>query len=289
MACTGSGLLRLGRILRSGGADDAKPRWTLPSKDYLKYTYQPSIPDKHFYGAHWNYAPITMWVRARRPGMEKIGLAMFGSAQRVWHSATSPVAAFVHSHTPGALQKAVAFFAAWLTFSFTVRSVYGQETEAWMTMDKLHSYAEALRLEQAGFWRTEAEDRKLREDAFNDTCVRLKGVFDDALVKATKENSFAVLAAAVSDFQTGPEVDRFEEEMLISAGGSTWRFGLMPYGRDNADSRVFSVPKDETNGGAYQFMDVANYGDYIDRVDSKGEPLRKTRNLFASAYIAPTK
>merc|ERR1711979_130267 len=63
---------RIARVLRAGGADDAKPRWTLPEHDYHKYTYQPSIPDKHFNIGHWNYAPITLWLRARRPTMERV-------------------------------------------------------------------------------------------------------------------------------------------------------------------------------------------------------------------------
>ena len=277
------GLFRIGRVLRSGGADDSKPRWTLPSKDYLKYTYQPSIPDKHFYGAHWNYAPITMWFRARRPGMERIGLAMSSTAVALWTSVASPVGNAVNRQVPGLLQKVVALFAGWLAFSLTLRSAYGQETEAWMTLDKLHAYAEALRLEQAGFWRSATDDRKFRQDAFNATCARLQSVFKEALDLATKDNSFETLAKAVT-----PTEDQLDDEDIL-LGGLTWRFGLMPYGKESGDTRVFSVAKDETNGGAYQFMDVANYGDYIDRVDSKGEPLRKARNLYTSAYIAPTK
>ena len=47
--------------VEEGGREEAQnearthPRWTLPEKDYHKYTYQPSIPDKHFNIGHWNY------------------------------------------------------------------------------------------------------------------------------------------------------------------------------------------------------------------------------------------
>ena len=37
-----------------------------------RYSFQPSIPDAHFFGSHYNYAPVTMWLRQRRPGMEHI-------------------------------------------------------------------------------------------------------------------------------------------------------------------------------------------------------------------------
>ena len=103
--------MRRARLLRSGGGDDSKPRWTLPAKDPLKYAYQPSIPDKHFFGSHWNYAPITMWLRARRPAMEKIGLAIYHSGGNAFNVFYGPVSGLVHRNCPGLLQKVVAAFA----------------------------------------------------------------------------------------------------------------------------------------------------------------------------------
>ena len=98
---------------------------------------------------------------------------------------------------------------------------------------------------------------------------------------------------ALRDLDFEPErladlVNELEEERVLTSG-YTWRFGLMPYGKGNADTRVFPAPASEEPGDAYQFMDMGDYGDYIDRKDNKPEPLRKSRQLFASAYIPPTK
>ena len=82
---------RLTRLLRAGGADDAKPRWTLPEADYHKYTYQPSIPDKHFNIGHWNYAPITMWLRARRPAMERVIGDVYGTVLATSKALWAPI------------------------------------------------------------------------------------------------------------------------------------------------------------------------------------------------------
>ena len=275
--------LRRTRILRSGGADDAKPRWTLPAKDYLKYSYQPSIPDKHFFGAHWNYAPITMWFRARRPGMEKIGFAVYHSSRNLFNTLFTRPTDFIHRHCPGLLQKVVAAFAAWFTFSAVARSVYGSKTEAWMTLDKLHSYAQALQLEKEGFWRSEADDQHERERLSTETSARLKSSFNAALADATSKRSFDAFTAHL---EQGTDS---EAEEAILMGGFTWRFGLMPYGKGNQDTRVFPSPASEERADAYQFMDAGDYGDYIDRRDNKPEPLRKARHLFASAYVPPTK
>jgi len=277
-------LLRRARPLRSGGADDAKPRWTLPAKDHLKYSYQPSIPDKHFFGAHWNYAPITMWFRAKRPGMEQIGSAVYLSGRNAFALVADPLRGAANRHCPGLLQKVVAAFAAWFTFSLIARSLYGAKMEAWMTLDKLHSYAQALRLQSEGFWRSEAEDTHERERLCAETSSKLKAKFSEALAHATAERRFDVFCAHLAS-----EEPLSAEEEKILTSGYTWRFGLMPYGKGNADTRVFPAPASEQPGDAYQFMDMGNYGDYIDRRDNKPEPLRKARHLFASAYVPPTK
>lgn len=42
---------------RAGGG--MHPGWSIPEANYHKYTYQPTIPDKHYNIGHYNYAPIT--------------------------------------------------------------------------------------------------------------------------------------------------------------------------------------------------------------------------------------
>jgi hypothetical protein len=251
-------MLRRGLLMRSGGnsAIDAKPRWTIPAKDSLKYSFQPSIPDKHFNGAHWNYAPITIWLRNKRPAMEKIITDMAGTGSSVAGMMLGRPGRFLDHQLPGFLQKVTAFFSAWL----------------------------ALELEKEGFWRSAEEEEHLRREAFEDTCNRLKGLYKAGIEAATKSGNFNDLSVFLFDELDGA----LDKEWLVNQ--TTWRFSMMPYGRDNEDTHIgFGLPDGEENGGAYQFMDVANYGDYIDRRDSKGEPMRNQRNLYASAYLPGTK
>ena len=216
--------------------------------------------------------------------MEKIGVAVYHSSRNLFNAIFTPPIDLIHRHCPGLLQKVVAAFAAWFTFSTVARSVYGSKTEAWMTLDKLHSYAQALKLEKEGFWRSEAEDVHERERLATETSVRLKSAFADALADATAKRSFD---AFIPHLEQQPADSPAEDAILMS--GFTWRFGLMPYGKGSQETRVFPAPASEQPADAYQFMDAGDYGDYIDRRDNKPEPLRKARHLFASAYVPPTK
>ena len=216
--------------------------------------------------------------------MEKIGSAVYASGKNGFTALFVPPFEILHRHCPGLLHKLVAAFAAWFTFSFVVRSVYGAKTEAWMTLDKLHSYAQALKLQKEGFWRSEADDTHERERLATEASARLKRSFSEALADGTAKRSFEVFCSHLA-----AEQPLTEEEEQILTSGYTWRFGLMPYGKGTADTRVFPSPASEEPGDAYQFMDSGDYGDYIDRRDNKPEPLRKSRQLFASAYIPPTK
>ena len=157
-----------------------------------------------------------------------------------------------------------------------------------MQLDKLRSYATALELEKKGFWLSEEQDRQARAEAANAASCRIKSAFNDALNTATAQRNFQVL---VDGLVTGiePDTPLSEEEERWLTNGFTWRFSLMPYGRGSEDARGFPVAEGEEKGDAYQFMDAGDYGDYIDRKDSKCEPIRKARHLFASAYIPPTK
>merc|ERR1711957_984683 len=121
---------RLGQVLRAGGADDAKPRWTLPEADYHKYTYQPSIPDKHFNAGHWNYAPITMWLRARRPTMEKVIGDTYSSLSSTVSAVWSPIASVIETNLPGFGLKVLGFIGLLVGYNISVSYVHDQ-TNAW--------------------------------------------------------------------------------------------------------------------------------------------------------------
>merc|ERR1712050_670111 len=99
---------------------DAKPRWTLPEADYHKYTYQPSIPDKHGNIGHWNYAPITMWLRARRPAMERVIGDVYSTVTCAWKTTTAPLQASIATNLPGFGYKVMGVIGALLGYNLFV-------------------------------------------------------------------------------------------------------------------------------------------------------------------------
>ena len=223
-------LFRVSRTRLSGG-DDVKSRWTLPSKDYLKYTYQPSIPDKHFMGAHWNYAPATMWLRHYRPLMEEIAQAGYKTASSWVKSITKPVRRVAECHAPGIGHKIVAALAMWAAFSYVARTTYGAKMEAWALLDKLHSFAQGHKLGSEGFWDTEEMDKERREKAATETADRLEKLWQSAIAEATSARSFQVLCdkIAVADGEDLP-IQNIPEPV-------SWRFGMIPF--DSIDAHAF--------------------------------------------------
>jgi hypothetical protein len=223
-------LFRASRVRLSGG-DDVKPRWTLPSKDYLKYTYQPSIPDKHFMGAHWNYAPATMWLRHYRPLMEEIAQAGYKTASSWVKCITRPIARTAQAHIPGIGHKIIAALAMWATFSYVARSTYGEKMEAWALLDKLHSYAQGHNLGSEGFWDTEEMDAERRHKAAEETADRLEKLWQTSIAEATNARSFQVLCNKLAV----TEVD--ENRLMTVPEPVSWRFGMIPF--DSIDAHTF--------------------------------------------------
>merc|ERR1712224_180940 len=120
--------------------DDVKPRWTLPAKDYHKYTYQPSIPDKHFNIGHWNYAPITMWLRARRPAMERVLTDVWSTLKCTTNAVVGPIQSVADANLPGFGLKVLGFLGLLLGYNISVYYVTSR-TDAWMFLEKLRLYA----------------------------------------------------------------------------------------------------------------------------------------------------
>ena len=222
-------LFRASRFRLSGG-DDVKARWTLPSKDYLKYTYQPSIPDKHFMGAHWNYAPATMWFRHYRPLMEEVASAGWNTASCWTKASTKPVVKFAHTHAPGVGHKIIAALAMWAAFSYVARSTYGARMESWALLDKIHSFAQGHKLGDEGFWDTEEMDRERREKAAVETADRLEKTWESALAEATTARSFQVLCDKLA-------VDEADLPLVELPQPVSWRFGMIPF--DSIDAHTF--------------------------------------------------
>jgi len=271
---------RASRVLRAGGADDAKPRWTLPEADYHKFTYQPSIPDKHFNIGHWNYAPITMWLRARRPAMEKILGDTWSTVKCFGTAVSAPVVSTAETHLPGFGYKVFGVLGALLGYNFFVMQV-SDRTEAWMFLEKLRLYAVGDELVQKGFFMSDAEDADVRVGGHAETTERLSALWEGALADATQARSF----------------DRLCEHLAVDASHLpdlpkpvTWRFSMMPYGRDDPDAKTFGFAAVDTPGsGNTPILDVGSPGDYCDRQDNKSNPIRKGRHMYTAAYLPPTK
>merc|ERR1719373_1491359 len=119
------------RLARAGGGADTKPQWTLPQKDYHKYTFQPSIPDKHFNIGHWNYAPITMWLRDRRPAMERVLGDVWSTLKCTGSAVATPAMGTVEANLPGFGYKVLGALGALLGYNIFVMYVTSR-TEAWV-------------------------------------------------------------------------------------------------------------------------------------------------------------
>mmetsp|Transcript_104114 Transcript_104114/g.293617 ORF Transcript_104114/g.293617 Transcript_104114/m.293617 type:complete len:284 (-) Transcript_104114:139-990(-) len=272
--------LRLARILRAGGADDAKPHWTLPEKDYHKFTYQPSIPDKHFNVGHWNYAPITMWLRARRPTMERVLGDVWSTLKSTAATVTTPVQAIMDRNLPGFGYKVLGVVGLLIGYNLSVMYVTSR-TEAWMFLEKLRLYALGDELVKKGFFKSDAEDAETRQHDYDQTIERLNALWEEALADATQARSFDRLCEHLT-------VD--ESPLHGLPKPISWRFSMMPYGREDPDSNTFGfAPVDTPAASNYFILDAGSTGDYIDRQDNKPNPIRKGRHMYTAAYLPPTK
>lgn len=273
---------RLTRALRAGGAEDAKPRWTLPEGDYHKYTYQPSIPDKHFNIGHWNYAPITMWLRARRPAMEKVLGDVWSTLKCVTASTWGPVQANIDTHLPGFGYKVFGIVGLLLGYNLSVMYVTNR-TEAWMFLEKMRLYAVGDELVKKGFFMSDAEEADARKHDYAHTTERLNAIWEDAIADATQARSFSKLCEHL-------EVDAEHLPLAEVPKPISWRFSMMPYGRDDPDTKTTGfAPVDTPAASNYFLLDMGSTGDYIDRQDNKGNPIRKGRHMYTAAYLPPTK
>jgi len=270
------------RVLRGGGATDKDPRWTLPSKNYHKYTYQPTIPDKHFNVAHYNYAPFTLWLRARRPTLEKVGKDMISTATCTFYAMYTPAARFWDARLPGFGYKCMGFLGVLLGYNLAMM-YWLDRTEAYMTLEKLALYKVGHGLNEGGFFDTESEDKNHRLQAQKDDMNRLQDLWDDALAAATETKKFDTLLQFLP-------VDEENNPTKCVPEPIDWRLNSMPYGRENKDTRVFDkAPRDAPASSNFFTLDIGSTGDYIDREDNKSGNIAKQRYWYVSAYIPPTK
>jgi len=273
---------RITRALRAGGASDAKPRWTIPEKDYHKFTYQPSIPDKHFNIGHWNYAPITMWLRARRPAMERVMVDVWATLRSSANGVIQPIQASADKNLPGFGYKVVGLVGLLIGYNFSVMYVTSA-TESWMFLEKLRLYALGDDLAKQGFFMSDCEDAESRQHEYQHSTERLNALWETALASATQSRSFDKLCEHLAVDESNLPVTEIPKPI-------SWRFSMMPYGREDPDAKTFGfAPVDTPAASNYFLLDLGNSGDYIDRQDNKPSTIRRGRHMYTSAYLPPTK
>merc|ERR1711862_678785 len=245
-----------------------------------KHTYQPSIPDKHFNIGHWNYAPITLWLRNRRPTMERVLTDVWstlrGAASALW----GPVQATADSNLPGFGYKVLGIVGLLIGYNVSVMYVTNR-TEAWMFLEKMKLYALGDELVKKGFFMSDAEDADARAHAYEHDAERLNSLWEDALADATQARSFDKLCE---------HLEVHHNHLHEVSKPISWRFSMMPYGRDDNDAKTFGfAPVDTPASSNYFLLDAGSTGDYIDRQDNKPNPIRKGRHMYSAAYLPPTK
>jgi len=284
LVATRARLFRASRVLYAGGGGDAKPVWTLPAQGYYSHTYQPAIPDKHFFGAHWNYAPFTMWIRSCRPTLEEYGKGGIALGKSYFNMVYNPLKAIADDNLPGIGFKLVGLIGFCLGYNY-IMDGYWEETDSYMFLEKMQQYKFAKDLEAKGFWNSESEDYAVRKQAHDLQAIRFNTQFDEAMAVASQSQSFDALVEAL-----GADLPAETEDVPKPI---TWRFNMMPYGQKapgNDDAHTFPWPSSESPASSQgEFMDLGSFGDYINRTDNKANPMRKARHLYATAYLPPTK
>merc|ERR1711862_1081869 len=130
-------------------------------------------------------------------------------------------------------------------------------------------YALGDELVGKGFFQSDAEDIEARQAACNHTTERLNAVWEEALADATQARSFDKLCEYLS--VSDNEIQDIPKPI-------SWRFSMMPYGRDDPDTKTTGfAPVDTPKSGVFEMLPSGDSGDYIDRQDNKPNPIRKAR------------
>merc|ERR1719225_1126051 len=221
-----------------------------------------------------------MWLRARKPSMERILGDVWSTLSTATTTVVKPVAANINYHLPGFGFKCLGVLGALLGYNIFVGYVTSH-TEAWMFLEKLRLYAVGDELVKKGFFMSDAEDADTRAENYSHTTERLNSLWETALADATEARSFDKLCEHLTvDPSHLPDLPK----------PVSWRFSMMPYGRDDPDAKTFGfAPVDTPGGSNTPLLDLGSPGDYIDRQDNKSNPIRKGRHMYTAAYLPPTK
>merc|ERR1712159_977633 len=123
---------------------------------------------------------------------------------------------------------------------------------------------------------SDAEDAESRHNAYSHDTDRLNALWDAALADATQLRSFDKLCE---------HLDLAETPIHELPKPISWRFSMMPYGRDDPDTKTTGfAPVDTPKSGVFEMLPSGDSGDYIDRQDNKPNPIRKARHMYTAAY-----
>merc|ERR1711941_153193 len=101
-----------------------------------------------------------------------------------------------------------------------------------MFLEKLRLYAVGDDLVKKGFFKSDADEAESRQHDHEHTTERLNAVWEDALADATQARSFDKLSEHLV-------VDEKHLPLHEVPKPISWRFSMMPYGRDDPDAKTF--------------------------------------------------
>ncbi|EDO07627.2 hypothetical protein BBOV_III000600 [Babesia bovis T2Bo] len=263
----------------SGGA--AKPHWGEPPK----HRWQPFLPDRHYYGEHATYNGFVLLLRGIRPRIERACTATIKTAKCLACLVYKPIAKSVLKHNPDIRYQLVALTSFFLT-TRAITVYYSQIYQGIVDAMNLLQLGVADDLNEHGFWNSAKEDQDERLKYFEKEQTRLRKLWNDSFKRALITKSFQELCKDVI-----PNPKEVNTGVLPPV---SWRFNMIPYGKDNEDAIIFDTPSYDAPLRSMALNFTYNnlsgdWGDYIDRQDNKNALLRPSRQMFTDVYIPGTK
>merc|ERR1712066_1037878 len=143
-----------------------------------------------------------------------------------------------------------------------------------MFLEKMRLYAIGDDLVKKGFFMSDSEEAEVQQGNYSHTVDRLNCLWEQALEEATAARSFDKLCEHLA-------VDPAHLPIADIPKPISWRFSMMPYGRDDPDAKTFGfAPVDTPKSSNLFLLDFGSTGDYIDRQDNEPNPIRKARHMY---------
>merc|ERR1719326_1511525 len=127
-----------------------------------------------------------MWLRARRPTMEKVLGDMWDTLTSAASTTWGPIQGVVDAHLPGFGYKVLGFVGLLIGYNISVMMIQSR-TEAWMFLEKMHLYSIGDNLVKQGFFASDQEEHDSRHHAKNHARKRLEDLWDTAIADATQK------------------------------------------------------------------------------------------------------